>query len=412
MQRNLFFSLIALVGFLLGAASLHAQSSHISIKEIDGRRDQDASSSTRNLLHPAVPLLSIAPDSRSAGMGDAGVASSPDANSQHWNLAKYAAIDKKWGVSLSYIPWLRKLTNDINLAYLAGYYRIDHMQAVSASLRYFSMGQMVFTDDQGQRLTTHNPNEFALDLGYSLKFFEGLTGGIAFRFIRSDLTGNFAQANAVGSAKAGTSYAADIALYYQKPLQIRGHKSEYAFGFTITNIGSKLSYNDVYKNFIPITMRLGGRWTSHIDAYNELSALVDASKLLIPTPPRYGSDSKIIKGMNPDVPVVSGMIQSFYDAPGGAAEEFHEVYWSAGLEYTYAKQFALRTGFFYEDQSKGGRQYFTLGAGVSYNVFTLDAAYLIPTAGFNSPMANTMRFSLMVNFAEVKKRKRDTKRND
>ncbi|PID90538.1 MAG: hypothetical protein CSA97_02420 [Bacteroidetes bacterium] len=380
--------------------------SQISISNMDGRvgTEADAASGKRNLLQPAVPLLTVAPDSRAGGLGDAGVATSPDANSQHWNLAKYAMIPKKWGISISYIPWLRELTNDINLAYLVGYYKIDDLQAVSGSLRYFSLGQMVFTNEQGETLKSHHPNEFAIDVAYSRIFTEGLSGGVAFRFIRSDLTGGFSQPNSTGTVKAGTAYAADLAIYYQHPFSVKGIPSEYAIGFTLTNIGSKLSYNDEDKHFIPMNMRLGARWTSHIDQYNDLSADLELSKLLIPTPPRRDANGDIIKGKNPDVSVVMGMIQSFYDAPDGFAEEMREITWSTALEYVYAKQFAVRTGFFYEHDTKGGRKFFSIGAGITYNVFTLDAAYLIPTAGFNSPMANTMRFSLMVNFDKRKKK--------
>lgn len=392
----------ALVALFMACGWSYGQDNEVSITGIDGREGGVADGRARNLLRPAVPLLSIAPDSRSAAMGDVGAASSPDVNSQHWNVAKYALIPKRAGVSVSYIPWLRGLTKEINLAYLAGYYRIDDMQAVSASLRYFSMGQMVFTNEQGQRLQTHNPNEFAFDLGYSRRFISSFTGGVAFRFIRSDLTGGFTQQNAIGAAKAGLSWAADIGLYYEQAIRIQRMPAEFAFGFTITNIGSKLSYNDVFKNFIPITLRLGGRFTISPDAYNELSVLLDASKLMIPTPPLYDKDGSIAKGYDPDVAIVMGMLRSFYDAPGGIKEEFHEVYWSTGLEYAYAKQFMVRAGFFYEHESKGGRKYVTLGAGAQYNIFGLDAAYLIPMAGFKSPMANTMRFSLMVNFEPVK----------
>ena len=377
------------------------------INEIDGRSAQGGS---RNILHPAVPLLSIAPDSRSSAMGDAGVASEPDVFSQHWNSAKYALIPKQWGVAISYIPWLRKLTNEINLAYLAGYYRIDKMQTLSASLRYFSMGQMKFTDEMGNPLTTHNPNEFAIDVAYSRLFIENFGGAVAFRIIRSDLTGGVTQQNTAGTSSAGMSYAADVALYYQDKLKLGGMPAEYALGLTITNIGSKLSYNDVYKNFIPITLRLGGRFSADIDQYNRLSALLDASKLLIPTPPLYDASHNIIKGYNPDVAVVSGMLQSFYDAPGGAKEEFQEIYWGGGVEYSYAKQFALRAGYFFEHEEKGGRQYFTLGAGVTYNIFGLDASSIIPSAGFNSPLANTMRFSLSVNFDQPKGNKKRSRR--
>ncbi len=391
---------------LVALAPRAGAKSQIKISNLDGRVDGSAGASGgRNLLHPAVPLLTVAPDSRAASLGDAGVATSPDVNSQHWNPAKYAIIPKKWGISISYIPWLRELTNDINLAYLVGYYKIDDLQSVSASLRYFSLGQMVFTNEQGQTLKTHRPNEFAIDAAYSRLFTEGLSGAVAFRFIRSDLTGGFSQPNSTGTATAGLAYAADLAVYYQRPFAAGNLPSDFALGLTLTNLGSKLSYNDEDKHFIPMTLRLGGRWTGHIDDYNDLSLGLELSKLLVPTPPQRDGSGNIVRGKNPDVPVVTGLVQSFYDAPGGLAEELHEITWSTGLEYTYAKQFSVRSGFFYEHDTKGGRKFFTLGAGITYNVFTLDAAYLIPTAGFNSPMANTMRFSLMVNFDKRQKSK-------
>ncbi len=395
---------LGICGFLFGGLLLgghYEATAQLNLNELDGRRSESGGVK-RNLLRPAVPLLSIAPDSRSSAMGDVGVASSPDVFSQHWNSAKYAMLPKKWGAAVSYIPWLRKLTNEINLAYLVGYYRIDKMQSLSASLRYFSMGQMTFIDEQGNKLSSHNPNEFALDIAYSRLFLQNFSGAVAFRVIRSDLTGGFSQQNAVGTNKAGMSYAADVALYYQNNLKLGALPAQYGLGFTLTNIGSKLSYNDVYNNFIPITLRLGGRFSADVDSYNRLSAELNASKLLIPTPPIYDKDHKIVKGMNPDVAVISGMLQSFYDAPGGAEEEFQEIYWGFGVEYSYANLLALRTGYYFEHENKGGRQYLTLGVGVTYNVIGLDASYIIPSAGFNSPLANTLRFSLMVNFDQQK----------
>lgn len=411
------FTFIPLLAILLvatlGNPTLFAQVT-INTDEMDGRQKGSSGSTSRNLLQPAVPLLSITPDSRAAGMGDAGAASTPDINSQHWNVAKYALVKDRWGVGFSYIPWLPQLVKgEINLMYLSGYYRIGEMQTVSASLRYFSLGQMIFTDINGTELTRHNPNEFAIDLGYSRKFMENLSGGVAFRFIRSDLSGGFAQQNAAGSSKAGMSYAADLGIYYAHPFAIKARDAEFAVGFSLTNIGSKLSYNDITKQFIPVTMRIGSRFSINLDAHNLLSAHLDASKLLIPTPPEYDAERNIVRGKNPDVPLVTGIFQSFADAPGGVKEEFHEVYWALGLEYLYAKQFAVRTGYFYEHQSKGGRKYFTLGAGFCYNFLTIDVAYLVPTAGFNSPLAHTVRFSLQVNIApKVRKAKVETEEID
>lgn len=354
-----------------------------------------------NSLKVAVPFLTIAPDSRAGAMGDVGVATQPDANSQHWNPAKFPFINKKWGVAFSYTPWLRNLVDDINLTYLTGFYKLDDMQSISGSLRYFAMGAVIFTNNQGDQMTTYNPNEFAFDFGYSRKFSDHISGALSFRYIRSDLTGGYSQ-QATSTAKAGNAFAADIAMYYQQPIRLDGRNGEMAFGLNLSNIGSKLSYNDdAVKDFIPINMRLGGRVTMDFDQYNSISFSLDANKLLVPTPPKYATvdgEDIIVAGEDSNVPIVQGMFQSFYDAPDGMKEELQEIYYSTGVEYWYAKQFALRAGYFYENKYKGNRKYFTLGAGLKYNVFNIDFAYLIPSGGFNSPMANTLRFSLSFDF--------------
>lgn len=361
-----------------------------------------------NALRVAVPFLTIAPDSRAAGMGDAGAATTPDANSQHWNPAKLAFIDKEWGASFSYTPWLRNLVNDINLTYLSAFKRLDKEQVISGSLLYFSMGEIVFTDNTGMATTKHNPNEFALDIAYSRKFADLISGGLAFRYIRSDLTGGYSQ-QAQSSSKAGTSYAADVSIYYTQPLTINNQKAQAALGLDISNIGTKLSYNeDAIKDFIPINMRLGGRFTLDFDQYNSMSYVLDANKLLVPTPPIYNSSGDIVKGKDPNVSILQGMIQSFNDAPGGTKEELHEISYATGFEYWYAKQFAIRAGYFGEHKTKGNRKYFTLGAGLKYNIFTLDFAYLIPQSGQNNPMANTVRFTLSFDFdKDIKKKGKD-----
>lgn len=356
-----------------------------------------------NALRVAVPFLTIAPDSRAASMGDLGAASLPDANSQHWNPAKYAFIDKSWGVAYSYTPWLQNLIKDMDLNYLVGYYRFDEQQVVSASLLYFSMGTIIFTDERGTRLLDHNANEFALDAAYSRKFSDKISGSLAFRYIRSDLTGGYSQPGQ-SESKAGNSVAADISSYYQTPLVVDSKDAELALGVNISNIGAKMSYSeDPNKMFIPINMRIGGRFSIDMDQYNKVSFMVDGNKLLVPTPPIWNTETgEILKGMNPDVPVLTGMLQSFYDAPGGFREELREVSLSAGIEYLYAGQFAIRAGYFDEHSTKGNRKYFTLGAGIKYNVFNLDFAYLIPTAGLSNPLANTFRFTLSFEFEPVR----------
>lgn len=362
-----------------------------------------------NALRVAVPFLTIAPDSRAGAMGDVGAATQPDGSSQHWNPAKYPFIDKKWGLAFSYTPWLRNLVNDINLTYLSGYYKIDDLQTISGSLLYFAMGEITFTSNTSEVVKYFNPNEFAFDFAYSRLFSEYISGALAFRYIRSDLTGGYAQ-QGQSSSKAGTSFAADIAMYFQHPVKLNGQTGEMAFGLNISNIGSKVSYNDdPNKDFIPTNMRLGGRFTTDIDQYNSVSFSLDANKLLVPTPPVYATvngETVIVDGKDPNVSVVKGMFQSFYDAPDGLSEEFDEVSLSTGVEYWYAKQFALRGGYFYEAKNKGNRKYFTLGAGLKYNIFNIDFAYLIPTGGFNSPMANTVRFSLSFDFDATKTKKK------
>jgi hypothetical protein len=363
-----------------------------------------------NALRVAVPFLMIAPDSRAAALGDLGVASKPDANSQHWNSAKYAFIEKEKGFSYSYTPWLQNLIKDMDLNYLTGYYRFDDQQVVSASLLYFSMGSIIFTDETGTKIKDHNANEFALDLAYSRKFSKKIAGSIGFRYIRSDLTGGFAQ-QGQPVAKAGNSVAADISTYYQTPLIVDNKDAELAFGANISNIGAKVSYNeDPFKQFIPINLRLGSRFSINLDPYNALSVMVDANKLLVPTPPIYNTETdEILFGMDPDVPVITGMIQSFYDAPGGFKEELREINLAMGVEYLYAGQFAIRAGYFDEHSTKGNRKYFTLGAGVKYNVFHLDFAYLIPRGGQTNPLANTFRFTLAFEFEPLGPGQRNTR---
>lgn len=380
-----------------------------SCATVNAQSDETTTTGGLNALRVAVPFLTIAPDSRSAGMGDAGAATTPDVNSLHWNPAKLAFIDKEWGASLSYTPWLRNLVNDINLTYLTAFKKIDKQQAISGSLLFFSMGQITFTDGAGNPIKNHTPNEFALDFAYSRKFSDLISGGIAFRYIRSDLTGGYFQQGQMPS-KAGTAFAADISVYYEQPLVINSQKAQMAFGLNISNIGSKMSYNDeATKDFIPISMRLGGRLTMEMDQYNTMSFVLDVNKLLVPTPPIYNTTGDtIVEGKDPYVSVGQGMLQSFNDAPGGIKEELREVSYALGLEYWYAKQFALRAGYFGEDKTKGNRKYYTLGASVKYNVFTLDFAYLIPVAGQNNPMANTVRFTLSFDFVkDIKTRSKD-----
>jgi hypothetical protein len=358
------------------------------------------SSGTLNAIQTVVPFLTIAPDSRAGAMGDAGVATSPDVYSMHWNPAKFAFIDGNGGVGISYSPWLRNLVPDINIAYLSGYKRLDTKQVLSGSLLYSSLGDVPFTDDFGNLERTFSPNEFSVDAGYSRLFSEHLSGGIAFRFIYSNLTGG---TYAGGSAtKPGTSFAADISGYYQKNVTIAGKESLLAFGLNLSNIGSKMSYSDgQISDFIPMNMRLGSSLTVNLDNFNKITATIDLNKLLVPTPPIYNSSMQIVKGKDPNVSVPVAIFQSFYDAPGGFAEEMHEITESYGVEYWYNNQFAVRGGYFHENQTKGNRKYFTAGAGFRLKMFTLDFSYLMPVTQ-NHPLAHTLRFSLSFDFKSLR----------
>jgi hypothetical protein len=366
------------------------------------------------VITTAVPFMMIAPDARSGAMGEAGVATEPDANSMHWNPAKYAFIDKDFGFGIGYSPWLRRLVNDINIAYVSGFGRIDDKSTVAATLRYFSLGDITFTDEFGNDLGTYRPNEFALDATYARKFSETISGAVAARFIYSNLTqGQYVQG---AETRPGTSIAADVAVYYEKPVSMGSTDGEVRWGINISNIGTKMSYSSstIKRDFIPTNFRVGAGFTVDLDDYNSLAATLDVNKLLVPTPPVYLKDSSgmpvydqegnlvVDKGMNPDVSTVQGIIQSWYDAPYGFSEEMREFSFAFGLEYWYAKQFSVRGGFFYEDATKGNRRFFTVGAGLRYNVFGLDLSYLIPVQQQN-PLENTLRFTLLFNFDKSKK---------
>lgn len=366
-----------------------------------------------NTITTAVPFLLIAPDSRSGAMGDAGVATTPDANSMHWNPAKYAFIESKAGFAVTYSPWLRAIVNDINLAYLSGFYKIDERQSVAGSLLYFSLGDITFTDIQGQTIGNFRPNEFSIDATYSRKFSETWSGAVAARYIHSNLTQGISVSGV--ATKPGKSIAADVSVYHQRTLDWRSmENAEFAFGVNISNIGAKISYSDATTetDFIPTNLRIGPRLTMDLDEFNRLSFSFDINKLLVPTPPVYALDSNgqiivdpngkrvIEAGKDPNVNVIQGMIQSWYDAPGGFEEELREFYFGVGGEYWYNKAFAVRAGYFWEHETKGNRKYFTLGAGLKYNVFGLDFSYLIPTQQRN-PLENTLRFTLSFDFSEI-----------
>lgn len=360
-----------------------------------------------NPIQTVVPFLTIAPDSRAGAMGDAGVATTPDVYSMHWNPAKFAFIDGKAGVGISYAPWLRNLVPDINIAYLSGYYRIDAKQVVSSSLVYSSLGDVPFTDEFGNLERTFKPNEFSFDAGYSRLFSENFSGGIAFRFIYSNLTGGTYSGGE--ATKPGTSFAADISGYYHNKVTMFSRDGEIGAGFNFSNIGSKMSYSDgELSDFIPMNMRIGASGSINIDNFNKIGLALDLNKLLVPTPPIYDNDGNIVDGMDPNVSVPVGIIHSFYDAPGGFSEEMHEITYSIGTEYWYNNQFAIRGGYFHEHETKGNRKYFTIGAGFRLKGFTIDFSYLMPTVS-NHPLARTLRFSLAFDITTLKKNGVSTK---
>lgn len=402
---HLTFVLIA----FFSASNLKAQ---ISTQTLNG-------SSGINTITSAVPFLLISPDSRSGAMGDAGVAISPDANAVHWNPAKLVFIDEMndMGYSLSYSPWLRALVNDINLAYLSGYKRLDRFSSIGVSLRYFSLGSITFTDVYGQTIRDFNPNEFALDLAYSRKLSNNFSAGLTARYIFSNLTGGTQVAGA--STKPGQSVSTDLSFYYQSnSFDIGDMPSSLAIGANISNIGAKMAYTEnADRDFIPTNLRLGSALNMELDEYNKFTFTVDANKLLIPTPPIYdpNNPNTILSGRDPNVGVATGMFGSFTDAPGSLVndggvytvengsrfrEELREVNLSAGAEFLYSELFAVRAGYFYEHPTKGNRQFISFGAGIKYKVIGLDLSYILALTQ-QSPLANTIRFSIKFNLGST-----------
>ena len=356
-----------------------------------------------NTITTAVPFLMITPDSRSGSMGDVGAATSPDASSISTNPAKYSFIEDDLGFSISYVPWLRALVPDINLSYISGYKKLNQNDAVAFELRYFSLGDITFTDILGNTLGQFNPNELALGGSYSRKLSDLFSLSLATRYIYSNLTGG--QMAGDIQTNAGKSFAADVAGYFTNKIRFLKKDSDLSFGFNISNIGNKISYTNVgERDFIPINLKLGSSLNINFDDYNSMSYSFDINKLLVPTPPLYNSENEIIAGKDPNVSVVSGIFQSFSDAPDGFSEELREINLSFGTEYWYAQQFALRGGYFYEHDTKGGRKFFTFGAGVKYNVFALDFSYLINasrTINGTNPLANTMRFTMIFDIGAL-----------
>lgn len=342
-----------------------------------------------NAITTAVPFLAISPDARHAALGDAGVATSPDANGAYWNAAKLAFIDKAYGGSISYTPWLGKIVNDMSISYLSGFYKINREQTVAIGMKYFDLGEINFRDDNNGDLGNFNPREVAIDVTYSRMLTENFSVGIAGRYIHSNLTGAFTTPD----AQSGNSVAADIGLFYTKMLE-SAKNSTLSFGANISNIGAKISYTGgENKDFLPTNLRLGSAFTTELDPYNSMTFTLDFNKLLVPTPTGSGT---------PDKSLLSGMFGSFSDAPGGAKEEIQEIMTSAGIEYWYNKTFAGRLGYFNEAKNKGNRKYMTLGVGFRKKKLGIDVAYLVPTNKREHPLAETLRFTLLFQIEQTR----------
>ena len=372
-----------------------------------------------NPVMTAMPSLTIAPDGRAAGMGDVGVATNADLNSQHWNPAKYAFMESKGGITANYTPWLTKLVTDIDLAYIAGYYNMgDRIGALSASFSYFSMGAVQLVDYSGTAFQEAHPNEWALDLAYSRKLHEYVSMAVAMRFLYSDLNNgvNASVTTAAQEMHPAWTMAADISLYYRQPISLPMGESYFGLGFNLSNLGGKMSYDEgTTQNFIPANMRLGVSYEIPFDNYNRLMATVECNKMLVPTYESKFASNQDTKRMDQEefsrISSVNGWWMSFCDAPGyitedgktvsASAEEFQEVQWGVGLEYSYNRQFFGRVGYSHENYWKGNRRYVTLGAGFHLSIFSLDFAYCIATAPSN-PLDQTMRFTLGFDLAGIK----------
>ena len=369
---------------------------------------QASAQEKKDLFNPvnyAVVSQTIAPDARGGGFGDVGAATDPDVNSQYWNPAKYPFCISRAGVALNFTPWLRSLVNDMNLAYLAGYYRIGDHSAVSSSLRYFNLGK-VYTSYEGAESgegTTINPYEMSLDVAYSLMLSETFSLSAALRWIYSDMRLDEREDNSPASA-----FAADIAAYYQNYINIGQRECQLGIGLNISNIGSKIKFSgNEYSEFLPANLRLGASLMIPIDEYNRLTIAADANKLLVPTVPKQeeGEDNseyedRVHREYN-DISAIRGIFKSFGDAPGGFKEELQEIYYGVGAEYTYNDKFSLRAGYHHEAENKGNRKYFTVGAGFKMSVFQLDAGYVVATAKSN-PLDQTLRFSLTFDMDGIK----------
>ena len=371
---------------------------------------------TMNPLITAMPSLTIAPDARAAGMGDIGVATTADYNSQHWNAAKFAYLDSHGGITANYTPWLRKLVGDIDLAHLEGFYKWDDIQGIAGSFTYFTMGEVSLTTNNGgtsaTTIGTARPNEWALDVSYYRRLHEYVSMSATLRFMYSDINNGINYSGNFNSQeyKAAWTMAADIGLYYQQPIDIKTGTSFFRLGFTLKNLGGKMTYNEVTRNFIPASMNIGASYEIPCDKYNKVTLSVEANRLMVPSrkskfAQNYNADDELSWRMTDEeysqLSSLKGIFWSFADAPGGFKEEFREVSWGAGAEYTYDRKFFARAGYRYENYYKGNRNYFTVGAGFHLSIVTLDVSYCIATAASN-PLDQTLRFSLGFDIAGIK----------
>lgn len=377
-----------------------------------------------NTITTALPFMHIAPDSRAGAMGEAGTALSASSMSTYWNTSMLIFAENDAELGLSYVPWLRQLTNDIHLSYLSGYTKISDRHVVGGALRFFNLGEIVYTDGTGQETRRDKPSEWEITGSYGFKLSERMSIGLNGKFAYSNLTGGVTVGNS--TSRPAIAGASDLSFTYRNPdARLGGSKGTYVFATTINNVGNKVSYSELaVRDFIPMNLKIANAYTFELDAYNKLTWAVELQRLLVPTPPFIDNDGTFVAGRNPDVGVISGMVQSFYDAPGVPVEdengdyvqnedgtyqvvkgtpfkeELAEINIATGLEYWYNNLIALRTGFFYEAPSKGNRQFFNAGVGLKYNNFIIDMSYLAAVGGRNSPLANTLRFTMRLKLGE------------
>lgn len=398
-------ALLGMFVLALGMFATQANSQSVCLKGVDGKWYLlDGVTPCPNTIITAVPFLRIVADARSGALGDAGIAISPDANAMHFNDSKLVFAEKNLGVSATYTPWLRALgLNDVYLAYLTGYYKPSDEQAFGMSLRYFSLGEINFTDINGEPLGNGRPREWEIKVSYSRKLSEKFSAGIGAKFINS----NLASGQTVGGQEItiGRAGAADVSFTYETPLGLQNLESNLRLGVAVTNIGSKITYTNAAneeRDFIPTNLGIGGSWEIMFDDHNSLNLIADFNKLLVPTPcfEDCDGDQNGIPDWKEDGPI-EGIFSSFSDAPGGFNEELQEIMLSFGAEYWYDRLFAVRAGYYTEAQTKGARRFITVGLGLKYNIFGLNFSYLVPTTNQRNPLDNTLRFSLMFDFGNV-----------